>query len=507
MSETLLDHLWQSTLFVCGAALLTCAFRGNGASIRFKIWLAASLKFLVPFPLLMLVGEHLRWSAPGASVATPQWTVFVSRIMQPASLMKLDFGPSMVSGTTVSAAGAPGAATAGITGSGPAVLNTHAWLHWGVGTWMLLIWAIGCAVLVSRWALEWLKLRAVVMTATPLDIEAPLPVREAATSLEPGVCGILAPVLLLPRGIATHLTSGELDSILEHELCHWWRRDNLTAALHMLVEALFWFHPLVWWLGSRMVIERERACDEEVIQSGTDRQVYAESILKVCRLYVEPPLLCATGVSGGTLRQRIEDIMTCQVTAKLHLAKKCLLSVAGLAAFAGPVAIGLAFGPQGLAQAQAVNGATRHYQNTEWNFGLDVPKGWNRFSPVLSNSPNEVMRFASGENGTQLLIVFRSFIDAQKGIAGHISTVEQSLEQKEHYAHFVAGETTIGSRRVATLDFDRQQADGGTRSVHQYLLVEGTLLYTLSFSTSDNQQTMIPTADRIASSFTFDPST
>jgi hypothetical protein len=117
------------------------------------------------------------------------------------------------------------------------------------------------------------------------------------------------------------------------------------------------------------------------------------------------------------------------------------------------------------------------------------------------------MRFASGENGSQLLIVFRSFIDAQKGVAGHISAVEQSLEKNEHYAHFVTGEITIGSRRVATLDFDRQQADGGTRSVHQYLLVEGTLLYTLSFSTSDNPQTMIATADRIASSFTFDPST
>jgi hypothetical protein len=264
---------------------------------------------------------------------------------------------------------------------------------------------------------------------------------------------------------------------------------------------------LVWWLGSRMVIERERACDEEVIQSGTDRQVYAEGILKVCRLYVEPPLLCATGVSGGTLRQRIEDIMTYQVTAKLHLAKKCLLSVAGLAAFAGPVALGLAFGPQGLAQAQAANGATKHYQNAEWNFGLDIPRGWNRFPANLSYSPNEVARFASGENGSQLLIVFRTFIDAQKGMAGHISVAEQSLEKKEHYAHFVAGETMIGSRRVATLDFDRQQADGGTRSVHQYLLVEGTLLYTLSFSTSDNPQTMIATTDQIASSFTFDPST
>ena len=63
--------------------------------------------------------------------------------------------------------------------------------------------------------------------------------------------------------------------------------------LHMLVEALFWFHPLVWWLGARLVDERERACDEEVLRLGSDPQIYAESILKICEFYLESPLLCA----------------------------------------------------------------------------------------------------------------------------------------------------------------------------------------------------------------------
>jgi hypothetical protein len=202
--------------------------------------------------------------------------------------------------------------------------------------------------------------------------------------------------------------------------------------------------------------------------------------------------------------------MTHRITGQLHPAKKCLLSVAGLAAVVGPVAIGMAFGPQGLAQAQqAAYGAPamKHYQNTEWNFGLDIPKGWNRFPPNLNYSPREVMRFASGENGKQLLAIFRTFIDAQKGIAGHISAVEDSLAKKEGYSHFVTGETMLGSRRVTTLDFDRSQPDGETWSVHQYFLVEGTLLYTLSFNTNGNPQAMIALTDRIASSFTFDPST
>jgi beta-lactamase regulating signal transducer with metallopeptidase domain len=515
MTEALLNHLWQSTLFACAAALLTLVFRRNGAGVRFSIWLVASLRFLVPFPLLVLMGEHLHWSTPGATGAgaTPQWSVFVSQIVQPASALKLALGPTIrgatTSAATTFAATAPQAAVAGPTVLGAGVSDTGMW-HWGLATWALLVWSIGCAVLVGRWLLRWLKLRAVVATAVPLDIEAPIPVRETATTLEPGVCGIFTPVLLLPRGIATRLTSEELDSMLEHELCHWWRKDNLAAALHMLVEVLFWFHPMVWWLGSRMIIERERACDEQVIQSGIDRQVYAEGILKVCRLYVEPPLLCATGISGGTLRERIEDIMTNQATAKLDLVKKCLLSAAALAAVAVPVAIGMTFGSQGLAQAQAPGGsgapAMRHYQNTEWNFALDVPKGWNRFPPNLTNSPSEVMRFASGAEGTQLLIIFRNFFEASKGVSGFISAVQQTLE-KGGFTHFVTGEITVGSRHVITLDFDRPAPDGsGTWSCRQYIFVEGTLLYTLGFGTNSKPEAVLPLYDRVASSFTFDPS-
>src|SRR6266576_923925 len=79
--------------------------------------------------------------------------------------------------------------------------------------------------------------------------------------------------------------------MLAHELWHVQRRDNLAAAVHMLVEAVFWFHPLLWWLGARLVEERERACDEEVLEMGKERQVYAESILKICEFCVESPEL------------------------------------------------------------------------------------------------------------------------------------------------------------------------------------------------------------------------
>jgi hypothetical protein len=147
---------------------------------------------------------------------------------------------------------------------------------WNVWTLLVSLWVLGSGVLVFRWLLQWFYLSAMVKVASPVDIDAPLPVRETTSTLEPGLFGIFSPTLVLPAGIAKHLSPVELDSILAHELCHWQRRDNLTAALHMLVETLFWFHPLVWWLGGKLVVERERACDEAVIQFGSDRHVYAE---------------------------------------------------------------------------------------------------------------------------------------------------------------------------------------------------------------------------------------
>ena len=90
------------------------------------------------------------------------------------------------------------------------------------------------------------------------------------------------------------LPAVQLEPIIAHEMFHVRGRDNLAAAMHTVVQALFWFHPLVWWLGNRLVDERERACDEAVLQSGHDPADYAEGILKVCKSNLMMPA-CVAG--------------------------------------------------------------------------------------------------------------------------------------------------------------------------------------------------------------------
>jgi len=270
VSVALLDHLWQSTMFALGAWALTRLLRKNGAHLRYAVWLAASIKFLVPFSLLTMLGAQLQ---PHLGTASAQsFAIFAAndvttKLAAPASAM---FAPS-----------------AGF-----------AW--WSVA---IILWSIGFLGFAARWFARWRSVSSIVRAAAPAPIAAQIPVRMSASLREPGVVGILRPVLLLPAHIESQLTRAQLDAILAHELSHARRHDNLTAAVHMLVETIFWFHPLVWWIGTRLVEERERACDEAVLAQGGNPREYAEAILGVCKNYVEAPVACVSGVSGADLAQ------------------------------------------------------------------------------------------------------------------------------------------------------------------------------------------------------------
>src|SRR5207249_4878054 len=91
----------------------------------------------------------------------------------------------------------------------------------------------------------------------------------------------------------------------------------------------------------------------------------------------------------------------------------------------------------------------KHYQSSAWNFALDIPKRWNSFPPVPTNSPNEVIRFASQEDGTHLLIIFREPHDPKQPLKA-ASDRAQPILAKHGFGNFVSAETTIRSRVALT---------------------------------------------------------
>ena len=337
------NHLWQSTLFALIAGSLTLLVRRQQARIRYGLWLAASLKFLAPFSLLVSLGNYMAWSRTSHAAESGAYVV-VEQISRP-------FQPHAV----------PAMPQAGLSMASPIALHL-------LPAFLLAAWLCGVAAVLVLWGVRWRRVSATLRAATPLrqgrelealrrqeriaGLRAEIDLVSSSSSLEPGIFGIANPVLLWPEGISEHLEPAHVEAIIAHELRHVRRRDNLAAAIHMVVEALFWFHPLVWWLGTRLVEERERACDEEVVELGSERQVYAESILKVCEFCVGSPLACVSGVTGSDLKKRMVNIMTESIARKLDFGRKLILTAAALLAFALPIGLGVATATQGHAQAQ-----------------------------------------------------------------------------------------------------------------------------------------------------------
>jgi bla regulator protein blaR1 len=323
------NHLWQSTLFAVTLGAVTLAFRHNQARVRFALWLAASIKFLIPFSLLIDLGGHM--TRPHVVSTAPAGIYLaIDQFSQPFA----------------------GHATLAVT---PVhrVIDLASLLP----TMLAAVWFCGFFVVLALWCLRWLRVARSMRSAAVLThgrevdalrrlqqlagVRRPIPVLVSPDSMEPGIFGIIRPVLIWPHGISDHLEDAHLEAILAHEVGHVRRHDNLFAALHMLVEAAFWFHPLVWWLGLRLIDERERACDEEVLGLGNEPEVYAESILKACRFCVESPLACVSGVAGSDLKKRIVRIMNGHLGIRLSLAGKLALAVIGLAAVSVPIAVGI----------------------------------------------------------------------------------------------------------------------------------------------------------------------
>jgi beta-lactamase regulating signal transducer with metallopeptidase domain len=354
LPSSLLNHLWQSTLFVVVVWLATVALRSNRARVRYWLWMAASVKFLIPVSALVSLGEQFEWRTAPASVR-PAVSFVIEDVLTPAVVVA--------------------AAPASIA---PPLL---------VLPWLLLaVWVAGAAVVLTSWWRQWLPIRSAVRRATPVRLDAgcdadDLVVVSTPSIFEPGVVGILRPVLLLPDGLADRLTSLQLRALVAHERCHARCHDNLLAAVHMVVEAAFWFHPLVWWIDGRMIDERERACDEAVIRSGSHPRDYAEGILEVCRRSVASPLACVAGVSGSKLRRRVESIISGHVGVPLTVGRRLALACAAAVTIGGPVASGAVKSPADV-QADVIGPRPKfEVASVKRNQSLKGPYGGLEFHP------------------------------------------------------------------------------------------------------------------------------
>ena len=292
-------HLIQSTLFAALVWLAALLLRDNAAKYRHALWMAASIKFLIPFSVLVTLGSLFEWRTSSTEPTKPFPRAMLALAEATRPVLPLRHPQPAPS-------------------------------QFPVERLFLAVWiAGGVAVTISR-VVRW---------------------RRAASdlALEPGVFGIAKPVLRIPQCVIEALPEDQLESVIAHERCHIERHDNLAAAVHMLVESLFWFHPAVWWIGTRLIEERERACDEAVVLRIHDRETYAQAILNVARICLQSPVACVSGVTGSDLTRRIERIMTAPAIDRLSNLKRSALAALTIAVVGAPVLAGVA----GNARAQS----------------------------------------------------------------------------------------------------------------------------------------------------------
>jgi len=187
-------------------------------------------------------------------------------------------------------------------------------LGWLAGVFGLSAWHLGGWTQLHRLKRRMARETGCVLRATLDELATKLRVRRVVTLLEsalvevPTVLGWLRPVILLPASALTGLNPDQLRAILAHELAHIRRHDYLANILQTVVEILGFYHPAVWWVSSRIRIERENCCDDLAVQVCGNSLQYARALTSMEEIRHSRSDL-ALAASGGSLMARIARLL------------------------------------------------------------------------------------------------------------------------------------------------------------------------------------------------------
>lgn len=191
-----------------------------------------------------------------------------------------------------------------------------------LGSWAVVAWMAGVAILLVRRAGGWLRARRMLTRAAVsaeqhwlerldrlrerMGIARAVTLVESAWADTPSVVGWLRPVVLTPAGWLMGLPVEQAEAVLMHELAHVRRHDYLVNLMQSVVEDLLFYHPAVWWVGRVIRSERENCCDDVVVAMGGDVRSYARTLASLEGLRAGEPAMAAT---GGQLAERIRRLV------------------------------------------------------------------------------------------------------------------------------------------------------------------------------------------------------
>ena len=284
---TLLHSLWQGALVAGALAGALLLLRRQRAEVRYVASVAALGLVVVlagtTFGLYFRAGDgKILWRSPGAvqaeQPAKPRKPTEISAATVAVGVTgKTQLAPSgaSVKPAAVATETAPQTESHSVTQSLIHSLKAYfdQYLPLLVVAWLLGLLAMSLRLLggllyvqrlrnyrVRPLPAAWQERLAALVARS--GVRRPVALLESALVHVPLVVGHMRPVILLPLGTVAGLSPAYLEAILAHELAHVLRRDYLVNLLQTVAEALFFYHPAVWFVAGCVRTERENCCDD-----------------------------------------------------------------------------------------------------------------------------------------------------------------------------------------------------------------------------------------------------
>ena len=302
---TLLHSLWQITAVAVLLMIAAGVLRKRTANIRYLIaCVALLLTVILPAATFMLLDAPVA-VAPPVAIEAPAGKMVDAAVMAVVPL-------ELPSQTEI----VPVAPRVSITERLNQLLTPalpFIVVGWFMGVFALSVWHLGGWTQLQRLRKNFItpveptlheKLRQL---AERLGIGRAIDLAESALVQVPTVIGHLTPVILLPATAMTGLSAEQIEAILAHELAHIKRCDYLLNIVGTVVEILGFYHTAVWWISTKIRIERENCCDDIAVGVCSDRVCYAKALATMEEIRASRPVL-AVAATGGNLFERIKRL-------------------------------------------------------------------------------------------------------------------------------------------------------------------------------------------------------
>jgi beta-lactamase regulating signal transducer with metallopeptidase domain len=312
--EVLINSLWQGAAL---ASLVWCVlrvFRRTNATTRYALW---CVTLAAIFCLPLLASLRAGWVSIAHTTSQSKTLSTASHapeVRTPADALYGRARPDLTAANNVVGADETVAEQHTRASGFPMTIT--------LGRWALLcagLYLITASWMVSRVVMSYRRLRRLKKESAPLSgahqrrleellrdcgIRRAVSLAGSREIMMPLAAGLGNAVILIPQKLVDELTEEELNQIVLHELAHIRRYDDWTNLGQKLAEAIFFFHPAVRWIGARLNLEREVACDDWVIWTAGERKLYATCLTRLVELVATPrPASLAPG--AATVRKHV----------------------------------------------------------------------------------------------------------------------------------------------------------------------------------------------------------